>query len=147
MKAGHRQRWPAFPESKRNMSYTLDMATTANQITRIFVLLESIDFAKMRDEFERASTWNKIAAGENALEVAVNVARRFLPHTAITAEDLEIMNALLTAIAKSAVDTIPSAICCAQPVPNASAIATDNDLGLEEGSPPAGLLAPAGMPI
>jgi hypothetical protein len=104
------------------MSYTLEMATTANQITRIFVLLESIDFAKIRDD-------------------------RFLPHTAITAEDLEIMNALLTAIAKSAVDTIPSAICCPQPVPSGSARASDKDLGLEEGAPPAGLLSPAGMPI
>jgi hypothetical protein len=123
------------------------MATTANQITRIFVLLESIDFAKILDEFERASTWKKIAAGENALEVAFNAARRFLPHTAITAEDLEIMNALLTATAKSAVDTIPSAICCPQPVPSGSARASDKDLGLEEGAPPAGLLSPAGMPI
>ena len=52
------------------------MATTANKITRIFVLLESIDFAKIRDEFERASIWKKIDAGENALEVAFNVARR-----------------------------------------------------------------------
>jgi len=94
------------------MNETLGMADATDKIGRIFVFLESINFAMMRDEFESASSWQKIAAGKNALEVALNITRRFVPRKAITADDREILMILLTAIAEVAVNKAPSAICC-----------------------------------
>jgi hypothetical protein len=54
------------------------MAISTDQVARIFVMLESINFAKMRNEFESASTFEKIRAGENDLEVALKIAGQFV---------------------------------------------------------------------
>jgi hypothetical protein len=85
-----------------------ETAITEDQIARIFVILQSIDFAKMRDEFESASVCKKIAAGENALEVALNIASRHGSPKAITANDLEILMPVLNVIAQAAVNGAPS---------------------------------------
>ena len=62
------------------------MAITTDRITRVFVILESINFAKMRDEFARASTSEKMLAGENALEAALKILAQFVPPMGIAEE-------------------------------------------------------------
>jgi len=57
-----------------------------HRITRIFVLLESIDFSKMRDEFESASACKKIEAGGNALNIALDIVRQYGPTNVIDAD-------------------------------------------------------------
>jgi hypothetical protein len=42
-------------------------------------MLASINFAKVRTEFERTSTREKIAAGEDAVEAALKIVAKFVP--------------------------------------------------------------------
>ncbi|HUB62853.1 MAG TPA: hypothetical protein VL996_00100 [Methylocella sp.] len=82
-----------------------------HRITRIFVLLESIDFSKMRDEFESASACKKIEAGGNALNIALDIVRQYGPTNVIDADVFELLIPVLYMIARVAVDetlyTIP----------------------------------------
>jgi hypothetical protein len=111
------------------------MAIATDQVARIFVLLESINFAMMRDEFESASAWKKVAAGENTLEVALNITRRFVPLMAISADDLKVLTAVLNTIVEVAGNSTPSAICTPRPLPHLPAIAPDDDFGPAEAVP------------
>jgi hypothetical protein len=81
------------------------MAISTDQVTRIFVMLESINFAKMRNEFESAATFEKIAAGENALDVALKIVGQFVPPIEIAPNDLEILMPVLGVILKSRAQT------------------------------------------
>jgi hypothetical protein len=100
------------------------MAEEIDKIARIFTLLESIDFAKVRNEFESISSWKKIAAGESAEDVAVDIVRQFVPHKAINADTLKLLTAVLQAIAEAAVISGPPLACCHLP-----AVRRDNELG------------------
>jgi len=77
----------------------LNIANTTDRIAHVFITLESINFAKIRDEFECAATWAKIAAGEDALEVALKITGQFAPPVAIAEKDLEILIPVLNVIA------------------------------------------------
>lgn len=74
------------------------------KIARIFVLLESIDFSKMRDEFESAAAYEKIAAGGDALDVALDIVRKYGPTNVIDADVFELLLPVLYMIARVAVD-------------------------------------------
>jgi hypothetical protein len=78
-------------------------------------MLESINFAKIRNEFERADTWAKIAAGEDALELALKITGQFAPPVAIAEKDLEILIPVLNVIAQVAVNGAPSLISLLRP--------------------------------
>jgi Response regulator receiver domain len=91
------------------------MAITTDRIARIFGMLASINFAKMRDEFASASTSEKILAGENALEAALKIAAKFVPSMAIAENDLEILIPVLNVVAQVAVNGAPSLISRSQP--------------------------------
>jgi len=78
-------------------------------------MLASINFTKMRKEFESASTCQKIPAGEDALEAALKTAAKFVPPMAITDNDLEILIPVLNVIAQVAVNGAPSLVPRSQP--------------------------------
>src|SRR5262249_9532302 len=88
---------------------------TTDRIARVLIMLESINFAKMRKEFESASTCQKIPAGEDALEAALKTAAKFVPSMAITDNDLEILIPVLNVIAQVAVNGAPSLAPLSQP--------------------------------
>ncbi len=83
------------------------MAITTDEIARVFVMLESINFAMMRNEFESASTFKEIMAGEDALEVALKIVSQLVPPMAITANDLNILMPILNVIAQVAINGAP----------------------------------------
>ena len=91
------------------------MSITTDRIARVFVMLASINFTKMRKEFESASTCQKVPAGEDALEAALKLAAKFLPPMAITDNDLEILIPVLNVIAQVAVNGAPSLVPRSQP--------------------------------
>src|SRR5262245_60386188 len=91
------------------------MAITTDRIARVLIMLASINFAKMRDEFESAPTREKIAAGEDALEAALKIAAKLVPPMATAANDLEILIPVLNAVAQVAVNGAPSLIPRSQP--------------------------------
>jgi hypothetical protein len=93
------------------------MTDLSDRITRVFVVLESIGFAKMRNDFESASTWQKITAGEDPMEAALKIAAQFVPSMAIAVNDLEILTPLLNIVAQVAVNGDPSLIHRCQPLP------------------------------
>jgi hypothetical protein len=90
--------------------------TTTNEIARVLAMLESINFAKMRNAFESNSTWEKIAAGEDALEAALKIVAQFVPPMTIAASDLEILNPVLHVVAQVAVNGGPSLIPRSRPL-------------------------------
>ena len=108
------------------------MAITAEQITRI---LESINFSMMRDEFERASSWTKIAAGENSLDVARKIADCLVPLKAITDHDRNVLMAVLNMILDAAVNETPSAIPRLHPVYRAPVSEFETDFRPDETLP------------
>src|SRR5262245_30830817 len=91
------------------------MSITTDRIARVFVMLASINFTKMRKEFESASTCQKIPAGEDALEAALQTAAKFVPPLAITDNDLEILIPVLNVIAQVALNGAPSLVPRSQP--------------------------------
>jgi hypothetical protein len=91
-------------------SLSLHTAHTAHRIASVFIMLESINFAKIRNEFECAATWVKIEAGEDPLEVALKITGQFAPSVAIAEKDLEILIPVLNVIAQVAVNGAPSLI-------------------------------------
>jgi hypothetical protein len=91
------------------------MSITTDRIARVLVMLASINFTKMRKEFESASTCQKIPAGEDALEAALKTAAKFVPPMAITDNDLEILIPVLNVIAQVAVNGAPSLVPRSQP--------------------------------
>jgi hypothetical protein len=116
------------------------MAITAAQITRILVLLESVNFSMMRDQFESASSWSKIAAGENALDVARKIADRLVPLKAITDDDRNVLMAVLNVILYAAVNETPSAIPRLHPVYRAPVSEFKTDFRPDETLPRAAAL-------
>jgi hypothetical protein len=91
------------------------MAITTNRIARVFVMLESINFAKIRDEFASASTSEEMLAGENALEAALKILGQFVPPMVIAEDDLEILIPVLNVLAQVAVNGAPAVIPSSQP--------------------------------
>lgn len=83
------------------------MGISIDQVMRIFIMLECINFAKMRNEFESAATFEKIAAGENALDVALKIVSQFVPPIEIAPNDLEILMPVLGVIAQVAAGGAP----------------------------------------
>lgn len=106
------------------------MAAATHQIARIFALLESINFGMIRDEFESASSWTKIAAGEDALGVAVDITRKFVPPWAITVSDLLVLTAILKALGEAAVDVASPDLSSS--LPDCSRTTEESDFGPEQ---------------
>jgi len=92
------------------------MAVTTDGIARVFGMLESINFAKMRDEFASASASEKMLAGENALEAALKILAQFVPPMGIAEDDLEILIPVLNVVAQVAVNGAPSLIPRSMPL-------------------------------
>lgn len=119
------------------------MAEEIDRIARLFMLLESIDFAQMRNEFESVSSWKKIATGESAGEVAVAIIRQFVPHKTIDADSLKLLSELLQAIAEVAVNGISPRACRREQAFHLPVTRAENDFGSDQ--PRAGQLT-AGEP-
>jgi len=75
------------------------VAPAEEQVARVFTFLESISFAKIRDEFESGATARRIAAGEDTLSVALEITSRSVPSVAILPKDLDFLTPILKTLA------------------------------------------------
>jgi hypothetical protein len=108
------------------------MAEEIDKIARIFMLLESIHFVQMRNEFESIPSWKRIAAGESPGEVAVAIIRQFVPHKAINADNLKLLTAVLQVIAEVAVNSGPPLAWSREHAFHLPVIRPETDLGSDQ---------------